>query len=152
MRRAKLRSELFMDWGVVFVFREDLPFSTQFLVFDIAERDDIRRARGLVHQKSELLALDFKALQRLLYVKTNRDGRQALMFLLRCACSALRFVRSGGQGAAMLGHSGAPAQFILDALAQHVGSAHLAMHHINLVGCVPHAAQPGQGLVGVGMG
>jgi hypothetical protein len=55
-------------------------------------------------------------------------------------------------GAAVLGHSGTPAQFMFDALAQHVGRAHLTVHHIHPVGRMPHAAQPGQGLVGVGVG
>ena len=41
---------------------------------------------------------------------------------------------------------------MLDALAQHVGGAHFAMHHADLVGRVAHAPQPGNELVAIGMG
>ena len=52
----------------------------------------------------------------------------------------------------MLWHLSSPAQFVLDALAQHVGCSHLAVHDINPVRRMPHAAQPGKRLVAVGMG
>ena len=52
----------------------------------------------------------------------------------------------------MLGHRGVPAQFVRNALAQDVGGLHFAMYHKDLFGGVGHAAHPGQGLSGVGMG
>jgi len=49
-------------------------------------------------------------------------------------------------------HDGTPTQFVRDAAAHHIGRASITMHHINLVGWLRHGAQPGQQLVGVGMG
>jgi hypothetical protein len=37
--------------------------------------------KGLVHQQSELFALDFSALQKLLWLEANKDERKALIFL-----------------------------------------------------------------------
>jgi len=52
----------------------------------------------------------------------------------------------------MLGHQGAPAQAVLDALAQGIGSADLAVHHIDLARRGGQGAQPGLKLGRIGMG
>jgi hypothetical protein len=44
----------------------------------------------LVHQKSELLALDFNALQGLLWLKANKYERQVLILLNCGGCNAVR--------------------------------------------------------------
>ena len=53
---------------------------------------------------------------------------------------------------ALLGHQRWPAQLMGDAFAQAVSGCHLSMHHEHLTRSVVQAAQPGQGLIAIGMG
>jgi hypothetical protein len=47
---------------------------------------------------------------------------------------------------------GSPAKLACDSAAQRVGRTGLAVHHIDLVRCLRQGAQPGQQLIGIGVG